>query len=123
MTKKFNTLSPEEESVIVHKGTEYAFKGAYVNNHGIGTYSCKRCNAPLFKSNSKFDSGSGWPAFDDMIGNSVQEILDTDGLRTEIVCNNCKAHLGHVFSDGPEPSGLRYCVNSESIKIEKNSNE
>jgi peptide methionine sulfoxide reductase msrA/msrB len=114
----WNALNEEETRVIVHKGTEYAFKGEFVNDHGEGIYSCRRCNSPLFKSSAKFDSGSGWPAFDDMIENSVEEILDTDGHRTEIVCNNCKGHLGHVFmGEGFTAKNTRHCVNSISLNF------
>jgi peptide methionine sulfoxide reductase msrA/msrB len=114
----WNILNEEETRVIVNKGTEYAFKGEFVDNHAEGIYSCKRCDSQLFKSDSKFDSGSGWPAFDDMIGDSVEEIPDIDGHRTEIVCNNCKAHLGHVFkNEGFTKKNTRHCVNSISLKF------
>ena len=112
----WNKLTDEETRVIVNKGTEYAFKGEYVNNHEDGIYQCRRCNAPLFTSDSKFDSGSGWPAFDDMIDNAVLEIPDKDGHRTEIVCANCKGHLGHVFrGEGFTDKSTRHCVNSISM--------
>jgi peptide methionine sulfoxide reductase msrA/msrB len=111
-------LSDEENRVIVNKGTEYAFKGEYVNNHEDGTYNCRRCNSPLFTSDSKFDSGSGWPAFDDMINSNVLEIPDNDGNRTEIVCSNCKGHLGHVFKgEGFTDKSTRHCVNSISMSF------
>jgi len=119
---KWNQLNAEETRVIVNKGTEYAFKGEYVDNHEDGTYLCRRCNAPLFTSDSKFDSGSGWPAFDDMIDNSVLEIRDKDGHRTEIVCANCKGHLGHVFKgEGFTKKSTRHCVNSISMTFVSDS--
>lgn len=112
----WNELNQEEERVIVNKGTELPWKGEYVGNHEEGVYECRRCNAPLFTSDAKFDSGSGWPAFDDFIGNSVEEIPDADGYRTEIVCRNCKGHLGHVFKgEGFTGKNTRHCVNSISM--------
>ena len=114
----WNELTPEESRVIVNKGTEMAFKGEYTNNHEDGRYLCKRCNAPLFESDAKFDSGSGWPAFDDCIPGSVQEIPDADGHRVEIVCNNCKGHLGHVFKgERFTKKNTRHCVNSISLNF------
>lgn len=111
-------LTDEETRIIVNKGTEYAFKGEYVDNHEDGTYNCRRCNSPLFTSDSKFDSGSGWPAFDDMIGNNVLEITDNDGTRTKIICANCKGHLGHVFKgEGYTNKSTRHCVNSISMSF------
>ena len=117
-TNQWNTLTDEETRVIVNKGTERANVGEFVNNHEDGTYLCKRCDAPLFKSGAKFESGSGWPAFDDMIDNAVQEIPDADGQRIEIVCNNCKGHLGHVFKgEGFTDKSTRHCVNSISMSF------
>ena len=114
----WNILTEEERRVMVNKGTERANVGEFVNNHTDGTYLCKRCNSPLFKSDAKFESGSGWPAFDDIIENSVQEIPDTDGSRTEIVCNNCKGHLGHVFKgENFTNTNTRHCVNSISMSF------
>jgi peptide methionine sulfoxide reductase msrA/msrB len=114
----WNELSAEEERVIVFKGTEMIWKGEYTNNHEKGTYLCKRCNTPLFTSESKFDSGSGWPAFDDFIDESVAEIPDADGYRVEIVCNNCKGHLGHVFrGERFTDKNTRHCVNSISMQF------
>jgi len=121
MTNQSNwkTLTNEETRVIVNKGTERANIGEYVNEHADGTYKCRRCNAALFTSDSKFDSGSGWPAFDDMIDNAVLEIPDHDGHRTEIVCANCKGHLGHVFKgEGYTSKSIRHCVNSISMSFE-----
>jgi len=114
----WNDLTPEEERVIVNKGTEMIWQGEYVDNHDDGTYLCKRCNAPLFTSDAKFDSGSGWPAFDDCIEGAVEEVPDRDGYRTEIVCSNCKGHLGHVFKGEHFTSkNTRHCVNSISMQF------
>jgi len=93
----YNKLTPEEEKVIVHKGTEAPFIGEYDNFFEEGTFICKRCNAPLFSSKSKFDAGCGWPAFDDTLAGSVRRVPDPDGNRTEIECATCGAHLGHEF--------------------------
>jgi len=115
----WNKLTDEETRVIVDKGTERPYIGEFVNNNENGVYMCRRCDAHLYKSDSKFESGCGWPAFDDMIDRSVQEIPDADGSRTEIVCDNCKGHLGHVFR-GEEftTTNVRHCVNSISMKFE-----
>jgi len=116
----WNELTAEEEKVIVYKGTEMIWKGEYTDNHEKGTYLCKRCNAPLFESESKFDSGSGWPAFDSFIGESVTEIPDKDGYRVEIVCTNCQGHLGHVFKgERFTDKNTRHCVNSISMQFVK----
>jgi methionine-R-sulfoxide reductase len=112
----YNKLTKEEEEVIVHKGTEPPFSGKYDDFWLRGTYICRRCNAPLYRSESKFDARCGWPSFDDEIPGAVKRIPDRDGVRTEIVCANCGAHLGHVFiGEGFTDKGTRHCVNSVSM--------
>ncbi|KIO77229.1 methionine sulfoxide reductase B [Pedobacter lusitanus] len=115
---EWNKLTAEEEDVIVHKGTEYPGTGTLLKNTAKGTYICKRCNAPLYRSESKFESSCGWPSFDDEIKGAVIRIPDADGSRTEIVCANCKAHLGHVFlGEGFTAKNTRNCVNSISMNF------
>jgi peptide methionine sulfoxide reductase msrA/msrB len=115
----YNKLTPTEERVIVHKGTEPPFSGKYVNHFEDGTYTCKRCGAKLFDSSSKFHSSCGWPSFDDQIEGTVRMQPDADGVRTEIICVNCGAHLGHVFvGEGFTSKNMRYCVNSISLNFD-----
>lgn len=114
--QKYNKLTPEEERVIINKGTEKPFTGKYDDFWQPGTYVCKRCGAALYKSTSKFQAYCGWPAFDDAISGAVKQIPDADGERTEIICANCGAHLGHVFTgEHITEKNTRYCVNSISM--------
>ncbi len=114
--KGFRKLNNFEEYVILKKGTEPPFTGEYNKNKEKGTYHCKQCNAPLYRSADKFESGCGWPSFDDEIKGAVLHLPDADGHRTEIVCTNCRGHLGHVFTgEGFTNKNTRHCVNSVSL--------
>ena len=118
--KRVNELSPEEKRVIVEKGTEMPHTGKYTYEKSRGIYTCKLCGSELFDSSAKFDSGSGWPSFDDAIEGAVKRVADADGRRVEIVCATCGAHLGHVFEgEGFTPKNTRHCVNSISLNLVK----
>ncbi len=116
----YNELSPEEQYVILDKGTEPPFSGKFYKHEKKGIYTCRQCNAALFRSEDKFDSGTGWPSFDDEIPGAVNRVPDADGYRVEIVCANCGGHLGHVFEgERMTAKSTRHCVNSISLDFEE----
>ena len=115
---QWNKLSQEEGRVILKKGTEMPFTGEFNDFYKEGTFVCRQCEQPLYTSSDKFSSGCGWPSFDDEIKGEVEKVRDADGRRVEIICSNCKGHLGHVFEgEGFTPKNTRHCVNSISLKF------
>ncbi|MCF8336296.1 MAG: methionine-R-sulfoxide reductase [Bacteroidales bacterium] len=117
-TMKYKELTKAEEQVIIHKGTEKPYSGEFYDHTEKGVYTCKRCGTELFRSDDKFEARCGWPSFDDEVEGAVKRVPDADGMRTEITCANCGAHLGHVFTgEGFTPKNTRHCVNSISLEF------
>ncbi len=119
---QYNHLTNEQKAVLIDKATEAPYSGKFLHNKENGTYKCAACNSQLFSSDTKFDSGSGWPSFDHALPNSIKQVIDkSHGMRrTEVVCAKCGGHLGHIFNDGPkETTGVRYCINSLSLDFDK----
>lgn len=124
MEKRKTELTDEEKHVLFEGGTERPFSGELLNEHRKGTFSCKVCGTPLFSSDAKFDSGTGWPSFDQALPDAVEYVEDNAHgmVRTEVRCATCHAHLGHMFGDGPETTGKRYCMNSVCMDFEEGKN-
>jgi len=119
---EWKNLTNEEKKIILEKGTEFPHSGIYNNHFESGIYSCKQCNSPLFTSKDKFNSNCGWPSFEDEVYDSIEKVIDSDGKRTEIICKNCKGHLGHLFlNENLTTKNKRYCVNSISINFKDES--